>query len=143
MLKAIRAVSYIIGIIGVLLVLYGIIRVIPLHLPNFFLGESYVWAGFGVLVLAGIMETIAIRMEKKAKKVQLISQPINNIETPLPPPPPKISKPEMSELKKSSMVEKEVHIIEKYYRYSVTCPYCQSVYDDRFTQCPKCGAAKK
>jgi hypothetical protein len=139
MSKPIRAISYIIGIIGVLLVFYGIYRVIPLHLPNFFLGESYVWVGLGLLVLAGIMEAIDVRREKNTRKIGLTSQPINSIEIPLPPPPPNTSKPE-NESKKTSTVEKEVHIIEKYYRYSVTCPYCQSVYDDRFTQCPKCGA---
>lgn len=43
---------------------------------------------------------------------------------------------------KSKKLEKEIHIVERYYCYSVTCPYCGNAYDDKLTQCPKCSGKK-
>jgi transposase len=48
----------------------------------------------------------------------------------------------MPKAKKESKIEKEVRIVERYYSYSITCPYCRTIYDDKLMQCPKCGGAK-
>jgi hypothetical protein len=56
----------------------------------------------------------------------------------------KLSKPAQSAPKSKieSKLEKEVHIVERYYSYLITSANCGNVFNDKLTQCPKCGGVK-
>jgi hypothetical protein len=109
-----------------------------LSIPYFFLGIVFLiggMVGFWIYYL---------KYEHGVKNLQKpLITPTSKDKEPEPPVPPSLSitstKPEV---KKESKVEKEVHIVERYFSYSIKCPYCGTVYDDKLMQCPKCGGAK-
>ncbi|MGD0072027.1 MAG: hypothetical protein ABSB71_10770 [Candidatus Bathyarchaeia archaeon] len=109
-----------------------------LSVPYFFLGLVFLiggMAGFWIYYL---------KYERRLKNLQtpliVPTSKDSEPEAPAPPSPPVSST--MPKAKKESKIEKEVRIVERYYSYSITCPYCRTIYDDKLMQCPKCGGAK-
>jgi hypothetical protein len=114
-----------------------------LETPYYIIGLTFVTlgiAGFWLNHLKYEKKQPALSIQNTINQPVPVPQETQEYFVPPPPPPPIMTaKPEG---KIEPKVEKEVHIVEKYYRYAAKCNYCGNLYDDKLSSCPKCGAIK-
>ena len=116
---------------------------LPYFIASFIIGIIFVFVGISGFWLSYLKfeKSQKLKTTQNTEETPLKStyrqdfQETNQKKTLEPAPAPSFT----PEIKKESKIEKEVHIIERYYRYSIKCPYCETVYDDKLAQCPKCG----
>ena len=88
-------------------------------------------------IVFGVFHTIGLFARDFLKKRNsTLENPIINQNVPISTPSPVQQKPTPN---RETRVEKEGHMIKRHFAYAVKCKCCGAVYDDRLTECPKCG----
>jgi hypothetical protein len=70
------------------------------------------------------------------KRNSTLEKPIINQNAPISTPLPVKPKPPCN---RESRMERQVHIVKRYFRYAVKCKYCGAIYNGQLTECPKCS----
>jgi hypothetical protein len=117
-------------------------RVYTFIYPYQAMSFSYLLLGTAFLVVSAIILLTSHYHYRTTSNEHFNNQPIPEQNEFMQSTEPQTSTPKSQQIPKSKKLEKEIHIVERYYSYSVTCPYCGNSYDDKLTQCPNCSGAK-